>query len=214
MTNAAAPPIKLQEQFQIPLTDGSSGNAIALQTADGNLTLIICTKEGKISLLTIKTIDNQPPVPPPPPPPIGGKLKRVIIIENPMETTISQRQVLSDERWKSTINDKSAVISIIPIDLIDPETRKPPKELEDYIRDSEGKQLPYIFFIDQNKNRLKETTLPGSTTEMIALIAEIQKGETTDVIDNRSKCSGAGKTCKPETRVGYPIWRSRVLLGP
>jgi len=146
-------------QFAIPLTDKTIANAIILPAADGRAYLVYSTATGKLAILWISATPQPPDIVPPPP--VPTKLK-IAVIEDPLKTTPAQRQLLTNPAWRTPAATNHNLIGIVPQDLIQPETGKPPASLRPFLDATRGKPLPRLVLADQNDTILYNELLPGT----------------------------------------------------
>lgn len=156
--------------FQLPLADKTTATAKILPAPQGRAYLVYATTSGKLGLwMMTKTTDPIPPDPIPPPPPEPTDLI-IAIIEDPERTSQAQRDVLADQGWRNLAGPPHQFLGILPVDLIDKRTGKPPPHLAPYLNRAKGKPLPWVIFTDANRNILFEAQLLMTASELERLI--------------------------------------------
>jgi len=171
---AQTPAPATQTQFTLPLANKTSAAAVLLPTQAGQAYLVYATPTGKIGLylLTSTTPDPIPPLPPEPPvPPVPGPQRLTIaIVEDPATTTVEQRQVLADPTWRNLAAEKHDFRGIIPADVIEKGTGKPPASLAPFLDRAKLHALPWCMFTTTAGVILYEGPLPTTAAELIAII--------------------------------------------
>ena len=157
-------------QFTIPLSDHTTATAAFLPAPDHRLYLIYATNSGQLVFYTLHRSIDPPPPPPPPPPPDPTTLK-IAIVENPFQSTIQQRQVMADRRWRDHIPKPHTFYGIIPHKLIDPTTGLPPPAQAPFIIAAKTIPLPVLVFLDQQNAIIALYALPDDAETILALIA-------------------------------------------
>ena len=182
---AQTPAPATQTQFTLPLANKTSAAAVLLPTQAGQAYLVYATPTGKIGLylLTSTTPDPIPPLPPEPPPvppppvppppvppvPVPQRLT-IAIVEDPATTTVEQRQVLADPTWRNLAAEKHDFRGIIPADVIEKGTGKPPASLAPFLDRAKLHALPWCMFTTTAGVILYEGPLPTTAAELIAII--------------------------------------------
>lgn len=162
---AATPAPAIQTRFALPLTDGTQAQAFILAAPDGGSYLVYATSSGDLVVLPLGKTQVDP-VPPPPPP---GK-KKIAVIEDPSRATWAIRQVLADRTWRNYAAQAHTFLGVIPADLIDPETLKPPPRLEPALRAASGHTLPVLVVLDQNDRPISVSALPATASDLLATL--------------------------------------------
>jgi hypothetical protein len=158
------------KMFQLPLSDGTTANAVVIPTIEGNASLVYATAKGELVIYYLmKNEVNPEPKPNPPPPPIPQKLT-IAIVEDVTKTTDDQLRVLSSLEWRNLAADNHNFLGIIPQGVIDKKTGKVPAKLDPFLKRSEGHVLPWLMFAGANGSILFEATLPQTSAEIISLI--------------------------------------------
>ena len=175
------PAPRTMTQFALPLADNTTATAAFLPTTGGSTYLVYGTPTGRLGffLLTAPTdptppnpwppIPPTPPVPPAPPVPIPQKLT-IAIVEDPATTTQQQRSILADPAWRRHAADKHHFRGIIPTDLIEKGTNKPPASLAPFLDAAKGRMLPWILLVAPDGTILFQGPLPPTTAELTATI--------------------------------------------
>jgi hypothetical protein len=171
---AQTPAPAIQTQFVLPLADKTTATAILLPAADDQVWLVYATRTGQISLWTMSPTSPEPsptpPTPTPPtPPPTPTKLT-IAIVEDPEKTTAEQRHVLTDDAWRNVATQKHDMRGIIPIDIKEANTGKPPPALVPFLEATKGKPLPWVLLYNQTGSILWEGPLPSSGEALANLI--------------------------------------------
>lgn len=161
-------------QFQMPLADATTATAAFLPTQDGQAWLIYATPTGKLGLYLLSSttpnpIPPTPPNPPIPPTPIPQRLT-IAIVEDPQTTTNEQRQVLANPTWRKLATEKHDFRGIIPIDVIEKGTGKPPASLAPFLDRAKGHNLPWCMLCTTAEVILWEGQLPTTAKELTSLI--------------------------------------------
>lgn len=162
--------IKPMIQFPIPTTDGKTANAVYILTSDQKEILVIANSQGNLQVYFLSKDQNPiPPEPPKPPTPTPQKLT-IVIIEDPCCTPLKQKAVLVDKGWRDRANASHNFIGVIPSNLIQIDTGKPPVFFKPYIDRAKGKTKPWLMFFAPNGTLLYEGAVPSSTAEMNSLL--------------------------------------------
>ena len=169
-TPAPAP----QTPFNLPLTDKTNATAILLPTHDAQAWLVYATPSGKIGLYLLTPATPQPtpdPTPPPVPPipPVPQKLT-IAIVEKPAKTTNEQRQLLMDPTWRKLATEKHDFRGIIPDDVVEKGTGKPPASLVPFLDRARQHNLPWVMLAAPDGTIIWEGTLPPIGGDLKALI--------------------------------------------
>jgi len=163
-----------QTKFQLPLADATTATAVILPTQAGQAWLVYATKSGMIGSYLLTPTDPTPPpdpLPPPPVPPVPIPQKLTIaIVENPATTTVEQRQVLADQAWRNLAADKHTFKGIIPTDVTDKRTGKPPADLVPFLNRAALHNLPWVMFTKPDHTIVWEGQLPTTAQELLNLI--------------------------------------------
>jgi hypothetical protein len=171
---AQTPAPKTNVAFPIPLADATTAQAIFLPAPSGNAYLVYATSSGKLGSFLLSPITPEPgplpPVPPVPPVPPAPTTLTIAIIENPAATTLQQRDVLSALEWRKAAAEKHNFLGIIPSDLIEKGTGKPPASLAPFLDRAKLHNLPWCIMSDAAGKILWEGQLPTSPAELNALI--------------------------------------------
>ena len=172
----AAPPTsqipspEIESQFPLLLSDGTTAQAVFLPVNDGNLYLVYATRQGKLGFWTLtKGTGPIPPDPIPPPPPVPTRLT-IVVVEDPERSTQIERDILADDRWRGLAMEKHNFLGIIPIDLVDNRTGKPPALLAPFLDLAKGKALPWTILADAKGNVVWQGHLPNSPDDFANLI--------------------------------------------
>lgn len=183
---AQTPAPAQQTPFQLPLADQTQVQAVFLPTLEGRSYLVYATKSGSLGLWTMTPTlspsplppippQPKPPIPPVPPvPPVPQKLT-IAIVEDPLSTTPEQRQVLVDPTWRKFAKEKHDFKGIIPFDLIDKETGKPPPSLSPFLDRAKLHSLPWVLFTSKTGQVVWEGPLP-TAQELTNLILKFSGG--------------------------------------
>lgn len=183
---AQAPAPAIETPFLLPLVDQTQVQAVFLPTLEGRVYLVYATKSGNLGLWTMtQTVspsplppippEPRPPVPPIPPiPPLPQRLT-IAIVEDPLSTTPEQRQVLVDPTWRNSAKEKHDFKGIIPSDLIDKETGKPPPSLSPFLDRAKLHSLPWVMLTTKTGDIVWEGNLP-TAAELKNLIVKFSGG--------------------------------------
>lgn len=162
-------------QFQVPLSDGTTGAGMVCWMPDGNGVFVISSPSGKIALLRftkgiLPPIINPPIVIPPidPPKPPKPSVSSFITVTDTEQWKINQlsQKVLSDYKIQSFAYTVSLVA--------DP---NPPANSLKWIGRTAGKEYPYSFFAGQNGEILWEGTTPESPADFLLILREFDPPE-------------------------------------
>lgn len=160
----------VQMKFQIPVTDNTMAEAMFLPTQDGQTFLVYSTSAGKLGVYSLIQIQPGPqPNPPIPPQPVQQKLN-IAIVEDPRTTTIAQKEILIDKEWRKLAVDKHNFLGLIPQDIIEKETGKPPASLLPFLIAAKGHNLPCVVIFNKSMSLMYAAELPNTATEMTAII--------------------------------------------
>jgi hypothetical protein len=165
LCSAATPAPAVQTRFALPLTDGTQAQAFILAAPDGASYLVYATAAGDLVVLPL----GKTQVDPIPPNPTPGK-KKIAVIEDPSRSTWAVRQVLAEKSWRNFATQFHTFLGVIPADLIDPETLKPPPRLEPAIKAASGHALPVLVILDQNNQPIRVLALPTSAADLLATL--------------------------------------------
>jgi hypothetical protein len=169
---AQTPAPAVQTTFALPLADKTTAQAVLLPTANGQAYLVYATPKGQLGFYLLNPTSPTPtpdPVPPVPPQPTRPK---IAVVENPLTTTLEQRQVLSTPSWRDQASKKHDFIGIIPSDVIEKGTSKPPASLVPFLDRASTHNLPWVILCDQTGTIIWEGQLPTSAAELSALITK------------------------------------------
>ena len=171
-TTSEVPTPELEKSFSMILSDGTKAQAVFLPAKHGNLYLVYATQRGSLGFWTLtKGTDPIPPDPDPPPPPEPTRLT-IVVIEDPERSTQIERDILADDRWRGLAMEKHNFLGIIPIDLVDNRTGKPPALLAPFLDLAKGKALPWTILADAKGNVVWQGHLPNSPDDFANLIKE------------------------------------------
>ena len=167
---APTPAPALHQQFMLPLANKTTATAVVLPAPKGNTYLVYATKSGKLGYWLMTPTDQPiPPDPIPPPPPEPTRLT-IVIVENPERTTQKQRDVLADKGWRDVAQSEHDFLGILPIDLIDKRTGKPPPRLAPFLNLARGKELPWAIFVNSDSAIVWQGHLSESPEEFLELL--------------------------------------------
>jgi hypothetical protein len=155
--------------FALPLSDGSQTTAKILPGPDAKHWLVYATKSGQLVVWTVAPTDPGPIPPPPPPPPIDTRLK-IAIVEQPTASTPQQRGIMADKAWRTAIPPPHLFIGVLPLNIINPDTGKPPEQIAPFLRAAEGRPLPLVVLLDEFNTVYSVVPLPDSAAGILSLI--------------------------------------------
>ena len=171
-TTSDVPTPELEKSFSMILSDGTKSTAVFLPAENGNLYLVYATQRGNLGFWTLtKGTGPIPPDPDPPPPPKPTRLT-IVVVEDPERSTQVERDILADDRWRGLAMEKHNFLGIIPIDLVDNRTGKPPALLAPFLDLAKGKALPWTILADAKGNVVWQGHLPNSPDDFANLIKE------------------------------------------
>jgi hypothetical protein len=157
-------------KFALPLADQTIREAIFLPSPNGQAYLVYATSTGQLGLWTL-TPTNPPPAPEPTPPTPPPPQKLLIaVVENPTTTTLEQRAVLAAPTWREIATEKHVFFGIIPNDVIEKGTGKPPASLVPFLDRAKEHTLPWCMFFTQRGEIVWEGQIPATAKELIDLI--------------------------------------------
>ena len=160
--------------FALPLADGSTAQAAILPGPTGSAYLVYATARGQLAILPIGISPLPPPLPPAPPvppvPPVPPQQLCIIILEDPLTTTLAQRAVLSCSTWRTLAQTQHRFLGVLPFNYADPDTGQPPAALLPYYEAATGKPLPLVILADQQNKTLFCGPLPPTCPDLCALI--------------------------------------------
>lgn len=158
--------------FNIPLSDSTTAQARILPTTDGAAYLVYATKQAQLGLWLLTPTDHQPlPPPEPTPTPTPTKLQ-IAIVEDPAATTQKQRWVISSNLWRDYARQKHTIKGIIPTNLIDKETGRPPADLSPFLDRAKNQILPYLILYDHDGNPVWTGTMPEDPATILSIIKQ------------------------------------------
>ncbi len=167
---AAVPTPAPMKPFALPLSDGTTTEAVLLPIDADHMWMVYAQRDGKIGFWRMsRSLDPIPPDPVPPPPPEPTRLT-IVIVEDPERSTQVERDILADDEWRGLAMEKHSFLGIIPVDLIDKRTGKPPPLLAPYLNLSKGKELPWMILSDDAGNVIWSGHLPESPEAVTDLI--------------------------------------------
>ena len=156
--------------FQFPLADGTTATAQFLPTQNGCGWLVYATSSGKLATYYLTPTPPSPvPIPPVPPVPVPTQLT-IAIVEDPATTLPDARKVLADPTWRKLATEKHEFLGIIPTDLVDKKTGRPPPRLAGFLDRAKLHNLPWIMFTDSAGKILWEGQVPTTAAELLNLI--------------------------------------------
>lgn len=165
-TPAPAP----HELFQLPLSDHTTAKAFILPKQNDLAYLVYATSSGNLVCYELSPTTPIPfPDPLPPPPPTPSKLF-IAIIEDPSQTTPSQRSILADKKWRQLATEKHAFMGILPTDLYDQEPGTIPSDLVPFLDAGKEHNPPWLLFLSENNQVIFSAPLPESTQALIDTI--------------------------------------------
>jgi len=169
VADAAAPTPAPGQRFALPLSSGTTTQAVFLAAPENALHLIYATPSGRLIIYHVSQPEPDPgPIPPPPPPPV--KLLRIAVIHEPTASTAAQRQIMADPAWRAAIQPPHEFCGIIPFGLIDPNTGKVPPRIHPFFKAAEGHTTPVIVILNENSDTITVEPLPASTAEVLILL--------------------------------------------
>ena len=178
---AQTPTPVVEIQFQLQLSDQTQAQAIFLPTLEGKMYLVYATNSGLMGIWTMTPTTSPipvhpvppnpvPPTPPVPPiPPVTQKLF-IGIVEDPRETTLQQKTVLINKEWRELATTHHTFTGLIPLDIIEKGTNKPPASLVPFLNAAKGRELPCLIMFNQNMSLLYAGKIPVTPAEITALI--------------------------------------------
>ena len=156
--------------FKLPMQSGKDATAQLLPVTSDRSYLVYATPEGELGIWVLtRSVDPIPPEPIPPIPPLPDKLN-IAIVENPLTTTQAQRNVLASPGWREQANKNHTFVGIIPDNVKDDRTGKPPAHLLPFLVRAKTKTLPWVMFADDAGRIVFEGPLPATADELINLI--------------------------------------------
>jgi hypothetical protein len=159
-----------EQQFQVPLSDGTTGTGMFCWMPDGSGVFVASSPSGKIILLKFQKPSPTPtPEPPTPPQPVTQKLT-IGIVEDVRATTIAEKEVMIDKEWRDLTVKYHTFVGIIPHNLkeLSPAPVKP--LLVPFLARAQGKRLPWVVMLGVGTEVVWDGPLPATPAEMIALI--------------------------------------------
>jgi hypothetical protein len=160
------PAIRPLVAFAVPLSDGTTATAIVFPTQPGQACLVTVAATGQVATYTITPT---PPPPNPPTPPTPTKLS-IAIVENPATTTPAQAAVLGAKEWRELAASKHQFLGIIPSDIKEATTGKPPAYLQPFLDAAAGNPLPWLLMSDPSGKLLYTGPLPTTAQAMTELL--------------------------------------------
>ncbi|KKK58925.1 hypothetical protein LCGC14_3039520 [marine sediment metagenome] len=171
-TTSDVPTPELEKSFSMILSDGTKSTAVFLPAENGNLYLVYATQRGNLGFWTLtKGTGPIPPDPDPPPPPEPTRLT-IVVIENPERSTQIERDILADDQWRGLAMEKHNFLGILPVDLVDKRTGKPPTLLAPFLNLAKGKELPWMILGDDAGKVIWNGHLPESKEAVTNLIKQ------------------------------------------
>lgn len=184
-TLAAEPTPAPSQRFALPLSDGTSTQAVFLAAPKNAFHLVYATKSGTLIFLNVTKPGPEPePIPPEPIPP--AEMLKVAVINDPAASTPQQRQIMADPAWRDHIPTPHEFCGIIPFGLIDPTTGTAPAEQAPFLKAAEGHALPCLILLNENGKPVFVGPLPDSAKTILELIRK-HGGNTHERTDNRRK---------------------------
>lgn len=156
--------------FQLPLTDETTVQTVLLPIDGTTLYLVYATRTGNLGLWTMTKGTTIDPVPPDPPVPPIDEILSIAVIEDPLDSSIEEVNTLADPGWRGYANANHNFIGIIPNDVIDFRTKKPPAFLFPFLVLAKGKDLPYLVILRSDGTVYWQGHLPKTPAEIIELI--------------------------------------------
>ena len=175
-----------RQQFQLPLSDKTTANAVILPIDADRMWMVYANKDGQLGFwMMTRSTTPFPPRPIPPVPPPLEKL-HIAIVENPRQTTQAQRHVLADPTWRKRATSQHTFHGLIPVDVVDVRTGKPPPSLLQFLRIAKDHDLPWIIMLDAGGTIKYEGPLPRTAKELLNLIPNLE-GQTNDHTNHYEK---------------------------
>lgn len=180
---AADPTPAPQQRFALPLSDGTTAQAVFLPAPDDAFYLVYPTKSGQLVFMHVIQGDPNPdPVPPDPVPP--AKTLHVAVVHDPAKSSALQRQIMCDPSWRDHVPDPHVFEGIYPADHVDPNTGQATEHMAPFLEAAAGHPLPCLVLLNENKKPVAVVPLPDSAS---GILEQIRKhgGQTTNDPNNR-----------------------------
>lgn len=167
-STAQAPALTASFPFNVPMTDGTTSQAVILPKNDGSAYLVISSPTGQLGLFLLTpqttpppTPNPTPPPPPPTPPPPSGTAAAFITITAAVPAAIpAETQALFTSRNITYYAYTASMVS-------DPQ---PPPNSLTWIGACAGKQLPYSFLATADGQCLWQGPTPTTAADFAALL--------------------------------------------
>jgi hypothetical protein len=184
-TFAADPTPAPQQRFTLPLSDGTTAQAVFLPAPDDAFYLVYPTASGQLVIMNvIPTEPNPEPVPPDPVPP--AETLHVAVVHDPANSSAQQRQVMCDPTWRDHVPAPHVFEGIFPANHVDANTGTMPEHMAPYLEAAADTPLPCLILLNENLKPVAVVPLPDSANGILELIRK-HGGNKNANTDNRRK---------------------------
>jgi len=178
---AVGGPFVEQQNFPVPLADGTAGTAMALASDQGQVLIVAApTTPPTISLYLVMPASPQPqpnpnpnpnpqPDPQPKPTPVGPL--RLIWIEETSERTPEHAALIADKELRDLLYKAGWLLRIADADVVD-ENGKPPTDLANYLAEAKKLGLPRLFIVDKNGVEVYNGAVPATKEAFLQLLKQ------------------------------------------
>lgn len=180
-------PFVEQQNFPVPLADGTAGTAMALASDQGQVLIVAApTTPPTISLYLVTPASPHPqpqpqpnpnpnpnpnpqPEPQPKPTPVGPL--SLIWIEETSERTPEHAILIADKELRDLLYKAGWLLRIADVDVVD-ENGKPPADLFNYLAEAKKLGLPRLFIVDKNGVEVYNGAVPATKEAFLQLLKQ------------------------------------------
>ena len=191
------------QRFALPLSDGTTTQAVFLPAPGDSMHLVYATSSGQLVFLNVmKTEPGPDPIPPDPIPPATSVL--VAIVHDPVNSSAQQRQIMADRTWRDAIKAPNQFCGIIPSDYIDANTGTTPEEQDRFLRAARGAALPCLVMLNEKSEIVLCIPLPETAEEILKHVKKYGDTKHGDTNNRRVKLSPSNRpTHRPANSAQY-----------
>jgi len=168
--NIRADEIKIPQQAQIALADGSVAQATFVAIPQQQLMMIVQLQDGHAAIFYLsKNVNPINPVNPVDPEPVPQRLT-IAIVENPADVTPQQARVIQSRTFTEEAKRKHNFLGIVTPDAKDAKTNEVPAQLAPFLSEAKLHDLPWIIFTNAAGTIVWQGAPPATAAELIATL--------------------------------------------
>jgi hypothetical protein len=166
----SAADILVPQATQLSLDNGTVAIATIVRGPENATMLIVAKPDGTAEIFYVTASPGPTPPPPPPPPPPKPTKLTIAIVEEPVNTTPQQSQVITSVQFHDAAKAKHDDLGIVTPDARDSATKEVPAKLAPFLAAAKNRKLPWIMFADPTGKIVWEGNPPASVSELIELL--------------------------------------------